>query len=351
MKIHLTVFKIAVIVVLAACSSSSGDTQTEPALQATNTPLPSATSTSLPTATTGPAKILLYMPPGTDLSYAQEIEPAIADLAKQAGFQFERLSEPIETYLTNEVKLAVLIPPDPGIAALAQAYPGIHFLGIGIPGLMPSNNVSVVGTADDRPDQQGFIAGYLSTVLTEDWRVGIISAGDTIPGNAARNAFINGVVFFCGLCRPVVPPFINYPVYYDLPSGAAPEEGQLAVDFLIGQGVQTVYVHPGVGDLTLLENLAQSGLKLIGGIDPPASIQGSWIASVKNDTSSAIREIWPRIMAGESGIVVNPTIEINNRNETLFSPGRQRHVEQVLDELSSGYIDTGINPLTGETIY
>jgi hypothetical protein len=106
-----------------------------------------------------------------------------------------------------------------------------------------------------------------------------------------------------------------------------------------------------VGDQTLLENLAQSGLKLIGGIDPPASIQGSWIASIRTDTSRSVREIWPRIMAGESGIMVNPTIKISNRNETLFSPGRQQHVEQVLNELTSGYIDTGIDPLTGETTY
>jgi hypothetical protein len=154
MKILKSVLITAVIVVLTACSSNSGDTQTEPALQATNTPLPSATPTSLPTATIGPAKVLLYTPSGSDLSYAQDIEPALADLAVQAGFQFERLSEPIETYLTDEVKLAVIIPPDPGITALSQTYPEIHFLGIGIPGLAPSNNVSVIGAAGDRPDQR-----------------------------------------------------------------------------------------------------------------------------------------------------------------------------------------------------
>jgi len=351
MKILRSALTAVVIVILSACSSSSGVTQTQSALEATNTPIPSATPTPLSTSTTGPARIILYTPPGSDLPLAQEIEPTLAGLAEQAGFQFERVSEPIETYLTNEVKLVVLLPPDPGIITLAQVYPGIHFLGIGIPGLMPSNNVSVIGAAGDRPDQQGFIAGYLSTVLTEDWRVGTITAGDTISGNAARNAFINGVVFFCGLCRPVVPPFINYPVYYDLSTNATPEEGQLAVDFLISQGVKTVYVYPGVGDQRLLESLTQAGIKLIGGIDPAANLQSNWIASVQSDMSSALKDIWPRIAAGEAGITVNPSLQITNRNETLFSPGRQRHVEQVLDELLSGYIDTGIDPLTGEKTY
>jgi hypothetical protein len=39
---------------------------------------------------------------------------------------------------------------------------------------------------------------------------------------------------------------------------------------------------------------------------------------------------------------------IENINESLLSVGRQRLVEKTLSDLEIDYIDTGIDPLTGE---
>jgi len=254
----------------------------------------------------------------------------------------------LELDFEEDLRLVVVLPPDPGVLNLTQTYPQVQFLAIGISDLEAGGNLSVIGTGGDRPDQQGFLAGYLATVVTPDWRVGIISQGDTVSGMAARNGFVNGVIFYCGLCRPVFPPFHQYPSFYDLPGGASQEEQQAAADFLIGQSVKTVYVFPGMPDSFLMEYLAQAGVNLISAEDPPAVVQNNWIASVQTDLVSSVREVWPRLVNGEGGISLELPLIIADRNTGLFSPGRQRHVEVILSDLMAGYIDTAVDPLTGE---
>ena len=206
-------------------------------------------------------------------------------------------------------------------------------------------NLSVIGSGGERADQQGFLAGYLAAVITPDWRVGVISQPDSPAGMAARNGFANGVVFYCGLCRPAYPPFIQYPIFVDLPPGGDP---QAVVDTLVGNAVKTVYVAPGVGDAALLEALAQAGLQLIGSGAPPQQIASQWVASIRMDEMGAVRQIWPRLLAGEGGFDLSTPLTLGERNPALFSPGRQRLVDRMLTDLLAGYVDSGVDPQTGE---
>lgn len=345
--IFLFVFALGI----AACSSSPSSDGIALTETVTGTLLPTVTLVPLPTHTLPPNKILLYAGPGSNLETAGQLESELSKVAGEGGYIFEKVSDPIQPFLQGDVRLVVALAPVDGLNNLALNYPGIQFLGVGITDALPSNNLSIVRSALGRPDQQGFIAGYLATVLTNDWRVGVISRGDSPEGKAARNAFSKGVVFFCGLCRPVYPPFYEYPLYYDLPAGASEGEQQAAADFMISQEVKTVYIYPGSGSEFLFEYLAQNGVNIIGGTPPPDAVKNNWIASVQVDLSAAVKEIWTRILNGESGIEVTAPINISHRNEILFSPGRQQHVEKVLINLLDGYIDTGIDPLTGEATY
>jgi hypothetical protein len=335
----------------AGCSSSPSADEVEVTGTVTETLAPTATLVPIPTDTLLPNKVLLYAGIGSNNELAGQLERELSQLAGENGFSFERISEPVESFMQGDIRLVVVLAPYGGLNNLALNNPEVNFLGIGVTDAIPSKNLSIVRSTLGRPDQQGFIAGYLGTVLTNDWRVGVISRGDTPEGRAARNAFLKGVVFFCGLCRPVYPPFYEYPLFYDLSGGASEQEQQAAADFLIGQEVNTIYVFPGSGSDFLFEYLAQNGVNLIGGVTPAETVKNNWIASVQVDISSAVNELWSRIMDGEPGIEVTAPLVITNRNEMLFSPGRQQHVDKVLDELLNGYIDTGIDPLTGEETY
>ena len=344
----LSVLLTIVVLGSAACNSETLKTATQTRPAETVALLPADTPTPAPSPTALLPLVILYAPPGSDDSLVNDLGSELSELAAQDGLRFDTRSQMLESDFEEDLRLVVVLPPDPGILNLTQTYPQVQFLAIGISDLEAGGNLSVIGTGGDRPDQQGFLAGYLATVVTPDWRVGIISQGDTASGMAARNGFVNGVIFYCGLCRPVFPPFYQYPSFYDLPGGASQEEQQAAADFLIGQSVQTVYVFPGMPDSFLMEYLAQAGVNLIGEDTPPAGIQDNWIASVQTDLLSSVRDVWPRLVNGEGGISLELPLIIDNRNADLFSPGRQRHVENILNDLMAGYIDTAVDPLTGE---
>jgi hypothetical protein len=49
--------------------------------------------------------------------------------------------------------------------------------------------------------------------------------------------------------------------------------------------------------------------------------------------------------AGQSSFV---PIQFTHINPELFTPGKQRLAEQILSDLQTGYIDTGVDLTTGE---
>lgn len=344
------------VFVLAACRSSqpaapspaspSAPTAVSPQVTppATSLPLTEAVvATSAPVASS--AQVLLMALPGSDAVMLAAVQATLAELAVQEDLTFDTLSELPALQFASDTRLVVALPPDPGIANLAAANPQVQFLALGIPGVQVASNISLIGSDGERLDQQGFLAGYLAAVITQDWRVGVVSQTGTPAGNAARNGFTNGVIFYCGLCRPAYPPFVQYPVVVDLAAGADP---QTVVDALVSNAVKTVYVAPGVGDETLLDLLAQAGLQIIASGTPSPQIASQWVAGIRMDEMGTLRQVWPRLLAGEGGLDLSMPLALVDRNAALFSTGRQRLVDNMLTDLLAGYVDSGVDPQTGE---
>ncbi len=333
----------------AACRAKTPSPTTNPD-GTTSTPPSTAAATDIPspTPTMQSAQVILLAPAGADPGDMLELQNVLGELAAQDGLSFETRTDLAGLEFGPGARLVAAMPPDPGITNLAAANPQVQFLAVSIPGIKAASNLSVIGSEGERPDQQGFLAGYLAAVITKDWRAGVISRGDTVEGKSARLGFTNGVIFYCGLCRPAYPPFVQYPQYVELSEGASQAEQQAAADILIQNAIKTVYVSPGAGDESLLEYLAQAGANLIGSGSPPEKLRSSWVASIRLDESSAIRQIWPRLMSGEQGIQMSVPLVLADQNPALFSTGRQQLVEKMLVDLLAGFIDTGVNLKTGE---
>ena len=312
---------------------------TQPAVEITEIVV--ATSTPAPSS----AQIVLIAPPGSDAAKTAALQETLTELSAQDGLSFETVTEITGLQFSPETRLVVALPPDPGIANLAEANPAVQFLAIGFPEAQAASNLSLIGAGGERPDLQGFLAGYLASVITDDWRVGMIGQSGSPAGDAARNGFNNGVIFYCGLCRPAYPPFIQYPVYVDLPSGG---DQQAVVDTLVSNAVKTVYVLPGAADAALFDALAQAGLQIISAGSPSPQIANQWVASIQLDELGAVRQIWPRLLAGEGGLNLTTPLSLGERNVALFSTGRQRLVDKMLTDLLAGYVDSGVDPQTGE---
>jgi basic membrane lipoprotein Med (substrate-binding protein (PBP1-ABC) superfamily) len=339
---------LAVLLALAACS---GDLPGRPTETPTATPLPAATATvtPMPTDTPLPPLVVFWASEGADPRTVGALQDVLAQLTSQDGLRFQTVNSSPGPDLAQQAKIVVAVSPAAGLEELASAASDTQFLVVaGDPSLKSGHNLTLLGEQGSRLDQLGFMAGYLAAVITQDWRVGVISQSGSGPETAAQAGFINGAVFFCGLCRPAYPPFVQYPVYAQLAAGSDQAEEQSAVDSLISQGVETVYVTPGATSEALLGYLAEKGIHIIGSSPPPQALQDDWVATVMTDWTSEVKSIWPSLLTGEGGQTIGVPIVIADANPALFSPGRQQLVAETLTELLAGRIDTGVDPQTGE---
>ncbi len=329
--------------IFVGCDPTSREATPTPERNLTPTTLPTLTSTPSPTVTPLPPVAVLLVPPQADQQLVAEVQSIMSPSVTEAGYRFQvRPSLAPGDFAGEEIGLVVAVPPDPGIREMAQNHSGTRFLSLGIPRVEPAPNLSVVGADGDRLDQQGFMAGYIAAMITPDWRVGVIGLSDSQETIAARQAFLSGVQFFCGLCNPTYPPFFKYPLYFELGADATTQEWRAAADFMIHRSVETVYLVPGAGDDAMVWYLAQSGVKMIGGKPPSPDLQAYWVASLGFDLLQAFVEFWPDFLNGVDGQAISVPMKMVEVNPDLLSSGKQRLATEVLADVLAGYIDLGV---------
>ena len=343
----LTLFGILGLL-LGACDSSRVTPVVTPTDVERVTLTHEPTPTLFPTSTPSPPRVILLASQETDPDLLSSIEAVISELAREGGYVVETRTTLSSEEIDASLRLVIGFPPDQGLEVLAESTEEVQFLGVGIPGLTQRDNLSVIGPMGFRPDQLGFLAGYISAVITQDWRVGVIGRSDTTTGQAVMNGFVNGARYFCGTCRPVFPPYVQYPIQIGLSEVQIQNAWQNAVENLIEAAVHTVYVSPEIEDPLLLSALAESGMLLIGGRRPSDELLTNWVATLRADPADAVRDLWADLLGGQGGASVPIPMIILDVNPELLSYGRQRLAETILQELQEGFIDTGVNPITGQ---
>ncbi len=341
---------ICLSLVISACG------KVIPTVQPSITPSPSLTATITPTSTITPTPTLvppvavLLAPPASDQNQVRNLQTELNGIITSAGLRWQVRQQLGKDDLTPELRLVVAVPPDTGLAELAASAPSTQFLALGIAGLSEAPNLTTIGANGERPDQQGFVAGVIAAMLTDDWRVGVISLSDTVAGKAAGTGFLNGETYFCGLCRPAHPPFYEYPFYIELPSTASTAEWQAAANYMVDHEALTVYVYPGAGDEAMFAILGEAKVNIISGGEPPQSAQSSWVVSLTTDPMALIKAEVAGLLEGsiKGGQALDVPIELTQINTSLFTPGKQRLAEQILSDLQAGFIDTGVDSSTGE---
>ena len=339
-------------VLLSACGTVA--TPNEPTLTptsgltATVTPVP----TLAPTPTSLPPMAVLLAPPGADEAYTSYLQTALNDTITGQGYLWQVRQLLLPEDLVPELRLVVALPPDPGLAQLAASAPDTQFLAVGIPALEAAPNITQISANNSRPDQQGFIGGVIAAMIAPEWRAGVISLTDNVAGQSARTGFLNGVKYFCGLCRLIYPhpPFYEYPLYFELPSTASSAEWQEAANYMVDHFARAVYVYPGAGDENMLSTLAAAGVSIISSGEPPQSVIDNWAVSLTTDPLALIQSQVETLLNGGSsdGQSLGVPIQFTNINPALFTPGKQQLAEQILADLQNGYIDTGVDLTTGE---
>lgn len=335
------IFLLIAIILLAGC----GGRATQSPQPATFTPPPAPTAS--PTA---PMPLtILVLPADMPQKDKDNYQTLIYDLAQQNGMRFQVLNTLSANDLAIEgsaLKVVVVLSPDVDLAALTAAAPAVQFLAIDIPDLAAAPNLSSIGSGGIPVDQEAFLAGYIAGLVAPEWKVGILSQKDTPGGDAAVIAFTNGFTYYCGSCRnPLFPqPAGIYPIIVRIPTDAKLGEYTAYADLLIRNIVKVAYVYPDVATSDLLSYMGQSNMFIIGPALPGDDVRSHWIASIQPDSISAIKNIFPELVAGRGGKAVPTPLFLADVNPDLLGAGKLRLAQEVLDGLQNGTIGTGVTP-------
>ena len=343
MRVKIFLLVVVIGTLLSACGSGAE----------AGTPTPEPTQTSKPTPVLSPTPVvplaILIVPSNMDKTTSDLYQKTVYDLTQQSGMHFQVRNALSPKDLLPGVKVVIALPPDPGIAALAAAAPHTEFLAIDIPGIKAGGNVSVLAP-NTSVDVPAFLAGYTAAMITNDYQIGMILPKDNPDAQKALAAFKNGMIFYCGLCRPFLLQgfcITNtltycYPQAVEIPSSEDPSRyGGYANALINTYSVNTIYIYPDVEVKSLTDYLATTGVNLIG-LTTPNPAPGGWVMTIRADEIKAIQNAWPDLVAGKGGENIPAPLGIWDVNSSNLSAGKQRLVQQTLDGLTAGTIATGV---------
>ncbi|NIM92361.1 MAG: hypothetical protein GTO18_01420 [Anaerolineales bacterium] len=339
---RLTLIIFAFFLLLTtACTSENSHTPTTPST------LPNPTSTASPTVTPTPVQptIILLAPEDPYLFSTDNLLSTLESIVSPRGWMLERHHSLGSGVLGPHVELVVVISPYPELENLARSFPDVQFVAINFSDLDEMSNLSVIGPQGEPVDQLAFLAGYIAALVTDDWRVGVISEASQTINNIVQMGFSNGVIFYCGLCRPIRPPYLSYPIYFLLPEGATESEWLSAADWMLSNGVRTVFIFSPDINLAALSMLKDSGISIIGVIDPPEDGSDTWLLTIRTSPETILEDQWDQLLAGTGGLSVPMLFVLDHVNEEILTPGKQLFLVDVMHDLVHGFIDTGVIPI------
>ena len=118
---------------------------------------------------------------------------------------------------------------------------------------------------------------------------------------------------------------------------------------LMAKAVKTVYLSPEVDSLDFQAFLAEIDFNLIARQPSSEELKSFWLASVQPIPEEALETIWPSLMSGEGGQNLPMPLAIVDTNPLHVTPGRLNLATALIPDLLAGYVDSGVDPQTGET--
>ncbi len=325
-------------VLFASCSSAVA-AQVPPTLAASLTPT-SLPPTEMPAASPTPqaTKVLLVAPAGADI---QAVQSTVAELSAKSGLTVDVRPSLQKPDLTPEVDLVVSLVAPANLAERLSAAPQVQFVEVSSSDIPTTANLTVIRF---NGENQAFLAGFISVLLSKDYRAAGLLPTDGPNGVGLKEAFVNGGHFFCGVCSPGWPINVTYPVTADQPSAADGPTWQTAAASLFDNQKVEVYfltpesIQPEVISYLQGKTQLDMPIALVGETAPPDARKSQWAASIQFDIPAALRQVWPDVISGKGGTVEDALLLVDIVNQDLLGEGRMRLVKNLMDQLKNGQV-------------
>lgn len=330
---------------MAACSPETADPvtpsteETEVVTQSVEEPDPAPS----PTPSPEPPVVLFVVGENADDWMVDRLQAILGELTAESSLGLVVQEGLTGGSLPQNARVVVGVNFDGDPAGLAASNPGTSFVFVDQVEAVPGTNLSVIGDPAIDQQRQSFMAGYLAALVSSDYKVAGLIPSDHSLSAVMTDAFVVGVEFFCGVCNPLYPPFQNFPQWELLPVESAADGFQPAVDTLVINGVEVLYVQGSLASPELLTYLVDRNIKVVSD-EVPDTLRNNWVGTVTTDPGPALIEIWPDLLAGSGGVQVPSAIALTDTNAGLISEGRLRLFEEMADELEAGLVSPETTP-------
>ncbi len=327
----LLILGLFILIGLGACRPDSTPT---PDMSASETQTEAPVVTEAPTATVAVPAVILTSAPDANPAIVALTQSAVETLASDSGLQFLVYDSLTAELIHAGVRIVVGIGVD--LSGFAAGNPSVQFVEVDRPGAVPGANLSVVGDPVIDEQRRAFMAGYLTALVSSDYKVAGLLASDVSTTTEEVNAYVIGARFFCGLCNPKYPPYHSFPQWDTLPSGSAAGAFQPLAQQFVNLGVEVVYIGETLATPELTGYFSDLGLKVVAANSPDMP-RDNWVGTVTLDPTPALIGMWPDLLAGTGAQGSPMSVGLIDTEAGLISDGRQRLFDEMLAELVTGY--------------
>jgi len=346
--LYLVILGVVVPLSLAACTGATTQVTLTDTAAVPTEPDATVTPTLTPTSTPQPGKVLLVVSDDSDPQQVEDVQAILEELAFPLGWVFERRAGIEVSELGPELRVVIFLAAPANLGELTSAAQQTQFVVVSPMEVQTGNNLSAIRL---RIENQAFLSGFVSVLLSTDYRSAGLLPMDGPLGADLKDAFINGGQYYCGACAPGWPLYEYYPQVPDLPgSSDGPTWQAAAADLFDNKKVEAYYLAPEAVKPEVIQYLMgrnQFGVTVtvVGAGDPPEELKSQWAVSVRLDVAEALRTLWPEVSSGKGGMTADTPLVLTDLNEDNLGAGRVRLVEELMIEMSAGRVHPFSVPL------
>ena len=330
-KITLRLIVIGLVTVIAftGCSAINRPPTATPTPEATPVP---------PTPTAAPAEILWGNAQNTANNALTKV---ITDFASANSLQYRTLPALTPADITSGTKIVILSTGAGDVNSLASAASTTQFI---LLGSANSANLSNVSSIQANPADEAFMAGYLTEIISTDWRAAGLLPSDESIGSGYADAFENGARFVCGSCTPFYSPIVSFPQMASEPAGSPAGTWSADAATLSQSWLSAAFITPSAvsADVVAALNARTNNTDSVYFISTTAAPQDgsvAWVALLDTDYASTLKTLLPQVLAGQGPLNLRAQITLTSVNEDVVSPGRQDDFNRTAADLAADKID------------
>lgn len=320
------------MIILNGCSTNEIKTTVIPITEsAENTPIATNQPTLIPEPVEEPDQ-LIFVDENLNPNQSIDIQTILQKYALENNLEFVN-NNSLDAEQVKKSLLVFIYPTDENWKNIANESPSTRFIIVSPSEYELPENVYQILTPTS---ELYFIAGYLSAMVSDDWRVGAVLPDESIDETQISQIFSNGTKYLCGLCSPIYAPVVFFPTVSTITGSIDSNLLNAAYGEIAINRPNTIFLPSKFILDDVLLNIKQNGHVLISSQNNDTVNMDLIDIIIEFDISNALAEILDSNFDLNNHLV-KTSFTILDKNAMLTS-GKINHINLVFSDLQKGFI-------------